>query len=109
MKRSSARVPFVRRAKPEVIVPTKQQLRLPDEAFRLEEANLPAELALSLAGRMLMVEVLPEEPPASRQVEPDDFPLLIDPDGNYWNDYRPVRVLYRDSKGAMCGGSPEGG
>jgi hypothetical protein len=27
------------------------------------------------------------------------YPLLIDPDGNYWNDWRPLRVLFTDSEG----------
>ena len=71
----------------------------PKEAFQLEEGNLPTELVKSLAGRCcICVDMLREEQPRTRKVEPDDFPLLIDPQGNYWNDYRPFRVLYTDDQ-----------
>ena len=73
-------------------------LVLPTEISLLEEVNLPRGLAQSLVGRTVSVEVLPEEQPATRRVDPDDAPLLIDPQGNYWNDYRPFRVLYTDEK-----------
>ncbi len=76
-------------------------MNLPEELFRLEEINLPTELAQYLSGRTARVEALPEELPATRRVEPDDFPLLIDPQGNYWNDYRPVRVFYTDIEGRV--------
>jgi len=76
-------------------------LRLPKETFRLEEVNLPKELAQSLAGQSVSVDVLREEQPATRRVDPDDVPLLIDPQGNYWNDYRPLRVLYTDEQGRV--------
>lgn len=39
-----------------------QQLRLPTEKFRLEEINMPEELASDLAGRTVAVKVLPEMP-----------------------------------------------
>lgn len=77
------------------------QVQLSDYASSLEEINLPAKLAAKLAGRTASVRVLPEEKPATRRVEPDDFPLLIDPQGNHWNDYRPVRVLYTDPEGKV--------
>jgi len=67
------------------------------DTFRLEERNLPASLAQELAGRTLSVRVLAEEAALTRQVGPDDYPLLIDPQGNYWNDWRPLRVLFTDS------------
>jgi hypothetical protein len=73
-------------------------LALPTEISLLEEANLPRGLAQSLVGRTVSVEVLPEEQPVTRRVDPDDVPLLIDPQGNYWNDYRPFRVFYTDEK-----------
>jgi hypothetical protein len=75
------------------------QLSLSSDAFRLEERNLPASLARDLAGRTIEVKVLPEEAALTRQVGPDDYPLLIDPQGNYWNDWQPLRVLCTDSEG----------
>jgi hypothetical protein len=76
-----------------------RQLSLPRDVFRLEERNLPASLARDLAGRTIEVEVLPEEAALARPVGPDDYPLLIDAHGNYWNDWRPLRVLLTDSEG----------
>jgi len=76
-----------------------REIALPGAVALLEEANLPGELAQALAGASVSVEVLPEEPPATRRVERDDFPLLMDPDGNYWNDYQPVRILFTDPHG----------
>ena len=66
------------------------QLALPSAEF-LEEVNLSRELAHSMAEKAGSVEILLEEPPATRRVKPDDTPLLIDADGNYWSDFRPVR------------------
>jgi protein-tyrosine phosphatase len=37
----------------------------------------------------------------TRRVEHDDTPLLIDPEGDCWNDYPPVRVLYADGQGRV--------
>lgn len=74
------------------------ELKCPQEAFRLEEINIPREIAIALCGTTISVEVLPEEQPATRRVERDDYPLLIDPQGQYWNDYRPVRVAYTDAQ-----------
>jgi hypothetical protein len=71
----------------------------PEEKHLLEEANLPEELVDQIAGKSVLVETYPEEPLATRRVEADDFPLLIDPKGEYWNDYRPIRVLYTDGQG----------
>jgi hypothetical protein len=76
-------------------------LALPNEINYLEEVNIPRAVAESLLGRTVSVEVLPEEQPATREVSPDDVPLLIDPQGNYWNDYRPIRVLYTDEQGRV--------
>jgi len=73
----------------------------PDHKSLLEEANLPVGLIDRIAGQLVLVETYPEEAPATRRVEPDDFPLLIDPNGDYWNDYRPVRVLYTDEDGQV--------
>jgi hypothetical protein len=74
---------------------------VPEEKFMLEEANLPTRVIECIAGESVWVETYPEEAPATRRVKPDDFPLLIDPKGNYWNDYRPLRVLYTDPQGQV--------
>ena len=79
------------------------QLALPNDRFRLEEINMPEDLASALAGQRVEVEVLPEEPPATRRIDLDDpppgLPILIDPEGAAWNDYWPIRVLYTDAGG----------
>jgi len=54
-----------------------------------------------LAGKTVIVAVLPEEQPATYYVAKDDFPLLIDPQGHYWNDYRPVRPMYTAREGRV--------
>ncbi len=72
---------------------------VPEQEFLLEEANLPANVIACIAGQSVRVQTYPEEPPGMHRVESDDFPLLIDPEGNCWNDYRPVRVLYTDPQG----------
>ena len=71
---------------------------MPDEPYRLEEANLPPTLARSLAGRALTVQVLPEEQPGTRPLDPDapEPTGWIDPEGNLWNDYHPMQVLFAD-------------
>jgi len=74
---------------------------VPNQKSVLEEANLPSSVIAHIAGQSVWVETYPEEAPMTRRVEPDDFPLLIDPEGNYWNDYRPVRVLYADEDGQV--------
>lgn len=74
---------------------------VPDQKSLLEEANLPVGLVDRIAGQSVLVETYPEEQPATRRVEPDDFPLLIYPNGDYWNDYRPLRVLYTDEHGQV--------
>lgn len=42
---------------------TVRQFTLPDEEFRLEEINMPEEMADELAGMTVAVKVLPEVPP----------------------------------------------
>lgn len=72
-------------------------LTLPDQLFRLEEANLPPRLARSLAGRAVTVQVLPEEQAGTRRVTPEtESECWLDPDGKYWNEYQPMRVLFTD-------------
>jgi hypothetical protein len=80
----------------------KQRLSLPVEVFKLEELNLPAELAQTLAGQMVEVEVWPEELPGrAESAASGDSSGWIDPDGNTWADYQPVRVLYTDASGGQ--------
>ena len=84
---------------------TTKQIILPSEKFRLEEINLPEELATSLAGQEVSVDVLPEEPPLTRRFDlnnlPDGVPILIDENGVAWNAYSPPRVLYTDTGGRV--------
>lgn len=84
---------------------TTDRIILPSEKFRLEEINLPEQLATSLAGREITVEILPEEPPLTRRLNlnnlPDALPVLIDEEGTAWNDHFPVRVLYTDTGGRV--------
>jgi hypothetical protein len=71
---------------------------LPSERFRLEELNMPDELASALAGQAVYVEVLPEALAETRRLDlddlPDGLPFLIGDDGIAWNGYWPARVLY---------------
>jgi hypothetical protein len=39
------------------MAPTTRQFTLPDERFRLEEINMPEELAAALAGRTLALSL----------------------------------------------------
>lgn len=83
-----------------------QQLALPNEKFRLEEINMPEELAGSVAGQTVTVEVFPEELPMLRlRRDPNDVPggvpMLIDMDHVGLIDLWPVRVLYTDSDGRI--------
>ncbi len=77
------------------------KIALPSDVNQLEEANLPPDLAAALAGQRVTVEVLPEEMPGTRRAEPGENPLLIDRQGNYVNDYNPVRVRYTDAQGRV--------
>ena len=63
---------------------TTQLLRLPSEAFRLEEANLPPDMAQTLAGQSVQVTVLPEE----------NWPAQF-------GQYVPLRTLFTDSNGKV--------
>ncbi len=77
------------------------EIALPTDLLHFEEANLPSDLAAALAGRAVIVEVLAEEMPGTRRAEPGENPVFIDPEGNYVNDYNPVRVRYTDDKGCV--------
>ncbi len=72
----------------------KVKLRLPKQRFRLEEVNLPASLVRSMAGRIVAVQVHPEEQAGTRRIIPGtESSGWIDPHGNRWNAYQPLRVL----------------
>jgi hypothetical protein len=77
------------------------QIVLPGERFRLEEINMPEELASALAGQAADVEVLPEVPAGTCLLDlddlPDGLPFLVGDDGTAWNGYWPARVLYTDA------------
>jgi hypothetical protein len=66
---------------------------------------MPVDLASALAGRTVDVEVLPEEPAMTRRLDlhnpPEGLPMLIDKNGVTWNDYWPMRVVYRDPDGRL--------
>ncbi len=80
----------------------KATLRLPGQRFRLEEVNLPANLVRSLAGRNVAVQVLPEEQAGTRRISPGtESSAWIDPQGNCWNDYQPLRVLLTGPDGKV--------
>jgi hypothetical protein len=78
-------------------------LKLPDEPYRLEEANLPAAMVPSMAGRSVVVDVVPEEPMAKLDSGSLASTKLqagyIDPDGNLWKGYRPTQIHLADSRG----------
>ena len=71
---------------------------LPSERFRLEEINMPEELASALAGQAVDAEALPEAPAGTLRLDlnglPDGLPFLVGDDGTLWNGYWPERVLY---------------
>ena len=82
-----------------------QQLALPSEKFRLEEINIPEELAAILAGQTVAVDVFPEGPPMAlrrhRNDPPDGPPILIVEGSVEWWDPWPVRILYTDDDGRI--------
>jgi hypothetical protein len=79
------------------MAPTTRQFTLPDERFRLEEINMPEELAAALVGQSVAVEVLPEVPSRTLRIDLDNRPVgvsvLVDDDGTAWNDDWPARVI----------------
>ena len=80
-----------------------RRIVLPRERFRLDEINMPEELASALAGRAVDAEVLPEAPAGTRRLDldgvPDCLPFLVGDDGTAWNGHWPARVLYTDASG----------
>ncbi len=81
--------------------PEVKEMTLPGDAIQLEEVNLPTDMAAALAEKTVTVEVLLEEAPGTRRAEPEENLVLIDRQGNRWNDYRPTRVLYTDAQGRV--------
>jgi hypothetical protein len=86
------------------MAPATRQFTLPTERFRLEEINMPEEMAASLAGRTVTVKVLPEVPSRTLRIDLDHpqavgVSVLVDDDGNAWNDDWPARVIYTDREG----------
>jgi hypothetical protein len=78
-------------------------ITLPSEKYRLEEMNLPARLAKTLAGKTVPIEIVPEIMPMTMSLEANDRPaegsFWIDPDEKMWNDYCPARVHFTDLEG----------
>ena len=76
---------------------------LPSEKFRLEEINMPEELASALAGQAVDAEALPEAEAGTLRLDlndlPDALPFLVGDDGTLWNGYWPARVFYTDAGG----------
>jgi hypothetical protein len=84
-------------------IPSTHRIILPSEKFRLEEINMPEELASALAGQAVDAEVLPEVPAGILRLDleglPDGLPCLIGDDGIAWNGYWPARVFCKDATG----------
>jgi hypothetical protein len=78
-----------------------REFRFPEELSLLEEINLPADLAPTLLGKTVTVDIAPEELEATRQVETTTPPYLIAPDGTRWNCYTPIQVSFSDSQGRV--------
>ena len=79
-----------------------EEISFSNDVNQLEEINLPPDLAASLAGQCLTVEVLPEEEPRTRRPVPDeDWLIIVDAKGNIWNVYRPMQLFYTDAQGRV--------
>jgi hypothetical protein len=78
---------------------------LPSEKFRLEELNMPEELASALAGQAVDIKVHPEVPAGTLRLDlndlPDGLPFLVGDDGIAWNGDWPAQVLYTDAAGRV--------
>jgi hypothetical protein len=76
---------------------------LPADPIRLEELNMPEELASIFAGQRVTLEVMPEAMPRTYAVDKDiipaDVPVLIDRAGKMWNDHWPLRASIQDGEG----------
>lgn len=85
----------------DLVAAETREFRFPEELWRLQEINLPDEVAKSLAGKTVPLEILPEEQAAIRQVDSRTPPYLIAPDGTFWNCERPMQVSFRDFQGGI--------
>jgi len=61
-------------AMPRPAMASARRIVLPSKRFRLEEINMPEELASALAGQAVDIEVLPEVPTRTRLLDLDDLP-----------------------------------
>lgn len=84
---------------------SKREITLPKEVYRLEEINLPQELASALAGKVISVEVTPEREALTKRFDeaelPGDLPFLIDPQGDAWNNYWPMQGFFTNPLGRI--------
>ena len=89
---------------------SERRITLPKEPYRLEEINLPPHVAGALAGKTISVEVAPQQEAGTRQFDkadlPQALPLLMDPQGNAWNDYWPLQVSFSDPQGREMADAP---
>lgn len=80
-----------------------QVFALPAERFLLEEINLPPELIDLLLAKTVAVRFLEEQP--GGRIEPQSLSTMqdgefwVDPQGNYWRGYAPLRIFFTDSLG----------
>jgi hypothetical protein len=76
---------------------------LASETFRLEEINMPEDLASALAGQAVDAGVHPELPAETLRLDlndlPDGLPFFVVVVGTVWNGYWPARVFYTDAAG----------
>jgi hypothetical protein len=79
----------------------EQTLKLPGDVAELEEANLPPDLATAIAGKEQRVELLWQRARDVRRAEPWDTDVLIDPLGQAWSVYHPLRVFFTDQYGKI--------
>jgi hypothetical protein len=75
----------------------QKMIKLPSDVAQLEEANLPRDLATSLAGKEEAVELLWEKAPNLRRLEPWDTNGLIDRGGKSWSEHYPLQVFLREN------------
>jgi len=78
-----------------------KSIQLPSEGYRLEEINLPSDLAASLAGQTIEARLYPEQKPFTRKVDYTETPALLDRDGVLWNAWRPAMLRFSDDQGRV--------
>jgi len=79
----------------------EETITLPSDVDQLEEANLPRELAIAIAGKKEVVDLLWEKSPNLRRAEPWDTDGIIAPDGKWWSEYYPLQVFFKDDSGKI--------